>query len=215
MYPHKQRQPIILCLALLLYSSLLFGCMQTEFAKELESVQPELQNAEAISAVQSMLSEAISSVGASSGSNSADLDKCISTAILTKWGSQNQQEAFYTEAHLILDTKVEQDKTTVYLLEQFYRFNFENKRFVATSSHSNPVVMVFTHNRDDTFTLLDYHAPIEQEFEKDFSQTAAQKFKALSDEQLKPLQEKVKFDAESYLKSAGYESVDIDLKFSR
>ncbi|SDO15235.1 hypothetical protein [Acetanaerobacterium elongatum] len=190
--------------------------MQTECTKDTKAVQSKGQKAEAVSTVQSMTSEAVPSAGASSGSNSTGLDKCISTAILTKWGAQNQQEAFYTEAHLVLDTRVEGEKTTVYLLEQFYRFSFENDRFVVTSGHSSPVVMVFTRNDDDTFTLLDYHAPIEQTLEKEFSQNAIEKFRALSEEQLKPLQEKVKLDAESFLKGAGYdESTVIDINFSR
>ena len=108
------------------------------------------------------------------------------------------------------DTKEENEKTIVYLLEQFYRFNFENERLIVTSSHSNPAVMVFTHHEDGTFTLLDYYAPITQNFEKEFSPTGAKNFKELTDEQLKPLQEKVKLEAVDYLKSVGYDGTILE-----
>lgn len=212
MYTLKAKRYLIFpCLALLICWSLLSGCIQTEVAENSKTIQSEVQTASTTLEGWGMASEAGSSASAHSSGCLADLDNSISAAILAKWGAQSQQEAFYTEAHLVLDTREEKEETVVYLLEQFYRFRFENERLVVESSHSNPAVMVFARCEDGTFTLLNYYAPIEQSLEKEFSQTAVQKLKALTEEQLKPLQEKVKLDAVNYLKSVGYVDTVLDL----
>lgn len=86
---------------------------------------------------------------------SDELDTAISKAILKINSGSDKLGECSAESHFVYGTEENGDEITVYLLESFSSFGFQNGFFIPVSGHSVPAVFHFR-KTDNTVELLDY-----------------------------------------------------------
>lgn len=84
----------------------------------------------------------------------ADLDKAVSQAILDYNKQYDSLGECPAEGHVILGTKEKGDTVTVYMLERYASYGFEDGWFIVQSGHSTAGVMSFG-KKDGGYTFLD------------------------------------------------------------
>lgn len=87
------------------------------------------------------------------------IEDAVSSAIKEK-GKVYLTGEHITEGHIILDTEERDDTVKVYTIASVGWFGFENGIFTKVSgSGAIPIVMIFSQNDDDEYTLLKYMEP--------------------------------------------------------
>lgn len=141
---------------------------------------------------------------------SASLDAAVSKAILDINGQYNWLGECAAEGHIIFTTKEKGDKVTVYLIEEYYSFGFENGYFMSMGGHRIPAVMTFE-KTDEGYSFLDveyakdgseYTSSIKKMFPKAYESRAL----SATEEDNENMWKQCVAYAEKYLKEIGREA---------
>jgi len=90
----------------------------------------------------------------------ADLEKCVSEAILSANKGSFLEGECAAEGNIILEKREDKDKITVYALTMYGEYGFENGIFTKISGTGIiPVAITFRKNADGTYTLSEYKLP--------------------------------------------------------
>ncbi len=138
------------------------------------------------------------------------LDKAVSKAILEQNATKKSFGECPAEAHLIFGTREKGDIVTVYMLEQYFVYGFEDGWFIEQSGHSIPAVMRFE-KRDGEYIFLDVeYAESGSEHIKSikrmFPKIYEHRVTNLSEKETEQLGQQSRAYAEAYLASIGREA---------
>ncbi len=100
-----------------------------------------------------------SSESSSSGSISIDdeLDEAIANVVLDYNDGVYLEGECSAEGHIVMDIDEDKVSVTVYTLTSYGEYSFQNNMFIKTSGTDvYPVVMTFTYDNDDGYTLQKY-----------------------------------------------------------
>lgn len=139
-----------------------------------------------------------------------DLDKAVSNAILDYNKQYNSLGECPAEGHIILGTKEKGDTVTVYVLERYASYGFEDGWFITQSGHSTCGVMRFE-KKNEEYIFLDAEYPgdgsalgtdVKRMFPKIYESRALNPM----EKDRKQMDEQCRAYAEAYLDSIGREA---------
>ncbi len=140
----------------------------------------------------------------------SDLDKAVSKAILDYNSRYNNMGECPAEGHVILGTKEKGDTVTVYMLERFSSYGFEDGWFITQSGHSTCGVMRFE-KKDGEYVFLDVEYPrdgsgLGKDVKRMFPKIYESRALSPTEKDKKQMREQCQAYAQSYLDSIGREA---------
>lgn len=97
----------------------------------------------------------------SSDVDAADLDACVSRAILNENAGKYYEGDFAAESHVVLKTEESDDVTTVYAVALYLEFTYEETGFSVASGSHMPVAITFEKDAQGQYELIEYWMPRE------------------------------------------------------
>lgn len=94
-----------------------------------------------------------------SAADGADLDACVSEAILSENAGQYPEGDFAAEAHTVLKTEDDGDTTTVYASALYLEFGYSGGAFSEIGGSNMPVALTFQTNAAGNYELTEYWMP--------------------------------------------------------
>lgn len=90
--------------------------------------------------------------------NLTDLEYCISNAII-EFNNNSFIGEFQTESHVILDTKVKDNLTTIYTMALYQEYGYEDGEFKSVSGNHMPIAVTFLKNNEGEYSVQEYWIP--------------------------------------------------------
>ncbi len=139
-----------------------------------------------------------------------NLDEAVGRAILKINAQKSWMGECPAEGHIILGTEEKGDKITVYLLERFSCFGFENGWFLESSGHSTAAVMTFE-NTANGYKFIDVEytedgSALGPSIKRMFPKAYEKRVLSVTDKDRESMWNQCVAYAENYLKEIGREA---------